>query len=210
MDSLEILTEKLTKIKTWLGPGSINIFGLPMSGKDTVGVRLAEDIGARFLSSGIIIRAAEQSRGEDMTSSGQLIPTNVFYDLVLPYFELPELKGEALILSSIGRWEGEEGQVMSVAAGAGHPIKAAVLLNISEADVRERWEDAKIWGDRGDRSDDVSPEVFETRIKEFREKTLPVLSHYRDLGLLVEIEADTTRDRVYQNLVDGLLKFANL
>ena len=54
------MDEKLQFIKTWLKTGSINIFGLPMSGKDTVGVRLAEDLGARFLSSGMIIRAMEE------------------------------------------------------------------------------------------------------------------------------------------------------
>ena len=53
------LNEKIEMIKNWLGTGSLNIFGLPMSGKDTVGMRLAEDLQAKFLSSGIIIRAYE-------------------------------------------------------------------------------------------------------------------------------------------------------
>ena len=35
------LIDKLAKIKAWLGTGSLNVFGLPMSGKDTVGERLA-------------------------------------------------------------------------------------------------------------------------------------------------------------------------
>ena len=80
------LNEKLEKIKSWLGTGSLNIFGLPMSGKDTVGMRLAEDLQAKFLSSGIIIRAYEAEQNEDMTGSGKLIPTNTFYDIILPYF----------------------------------------------------------------------------------------------------------------------------
>ena len=50
---------KVSNIKKWLGTGSINIFGLPMSGKDTVGKRLAELIGGEFLSSGDIIRDYE-------------------------------------------------------------------------------------------------------------------------------------------------------
>ena len=37
---------KIAKIKTWLGTGSINIFGLPMSGKDTQGIKLAEALNA--------------------------------------------------------------------------------------------------------------------------------------------------------------------
>ena len=47
------LIDKLAMIKSWLGTGSLNVFGLPMSGKDTVGERLAKDLDAKFLSSGI-------------------------------------------------------------------------------------------------------------------------------------------------------------
>jgi len=45
------MEEKIVAIKKWLGTGSINIFGLPMSGKDTMGIRLAEALGGKFLSS---------------------------------------------------------------------------------------------------------------------------------------------------------------
>ena len=94
------LNEKLEIIRNWLGTGSLNIFGLPMSGKDTVGMRLAEDLQARFLSSGIIIRAYEAEQNEDMTGSGKLIPTNTFYDIILPYFSREELRNDTLVLSS--------------------------------------------------------------------------------------------------------------
>ena len=82
------MEEKIAAIKQWLGTGSINVFGLPMSGKDTQGVRLAEALGAKFLSSGLIIRAKEQETRQSLTEFGSLIPTNIFYEWVLPYFEL--------------------------------------------------------------------------------------------------------------------------
>ena len=50
---------KIAEIKKWLMTGSINIFGYPMSGKDTQGVKLAEAVNGKLLSSGIIIRANE-------------------------------------------------------------------------------------------------------------------------------------------------------
>ena len=95
------LNEKIEMIKNWLDTGSLNIFGLPMSGKDTVGMRLAEDLQAKFLSSGIIIRAYEAEQNENMTGSGKLIPTNTFYDIILPYFSRKELQDDSLILSSV-------------------------------------------------------------------------------------------------------------
>ena len=85
------MEEQLQTIKKWLGTGSINIFGLPMSGKDTVGVRLAEALNGKFLSSGLIVRALEKSTNQDITGNGKLMPQNLFYDWVLPYFEKKEL-----------------------------------------------------------------------------------------------------------------------
>ncbi len=203
------LEKKLTTIKEWLGTGSINIFGLPMSGKDTQGIRLAEALDAKFLSSGMIIRAMEKETKNHYSEHGALIPTNIFYEWVLPYFERADLFKYPLILSSIGRWHGEENQVMSVASGAGHEIKAAIILNISEADVEKRFKESKILNDRGGRQDDKDLETFRTRLQEFREKTLPVLQHYNSLGLLIEVNGDQSRDAVFNEIVEKLYRKAS-
>lgn len=201
------LNEKLEKIKSWLGTGSLNIFGLPMSGKDTVGMRLAEDLQAKFLSSGIIIRAYESEQNEDMTGSGKLIPTNTFYDIILPYFSREELRNDSLVLSSVGRWSGEEDKIMEAAKAGGHEIKAVVMLDLTEKEVKNRFEAAKTLNDRGERADDANIEVFETRLAEFREKTMPVLNHYDELKMLVKVHASGSRDEVYANVIDRLVEF---
>lgn len=201
------LNEKLEKIRSWLGTGSLNIFGLPMSGKDTVGMRLAEDLKAKFLSSGIIIRAYEAEQNEDMTGSGKLIPTNTFYDIILPYFSREELRDDSLVLSSVGRWSGEEDKIMEAAKAGGHEIKAVVLLDLTEEEVKNRFEAAKELNDRGERADDANIEVFETRLAEFREKTMPVLNHYDELKMLVKVPASGSRDEVYTNVIDRLVEF---
>lgn len=203
------MEEQLQAIKKWLGTGSINIFGVPMSGKDTVGVRLAEALGGKFLSSGLIARTLEESTNQNVTGGGKLMPSNLFYDWVLPYFEKKELWEYPLVLSSIGRWEGEENQVMSVAKSSGHPIRAVVMLQLSEEDAIGRWEAAKLLNDRGLRADDADPKVFQTRLNEYREKTVPVLRHYQELGLLVPVKANAPRDQVFANVVEALASFAS-
>ena len=72
----------------------------------------------------------------------------------------------------------------------------------------ERWRTAKTLGDRGVRADDMKEEAFRTRLQEFREKTMPVLVHYQQLGLLVPVTGDLTRDEVYALTLDGLYQFA--
>ena len=203
------MEEKISKIKTWLGTGSINIFGLPMSGKDTQGVRLAEALNAKFLSSGMIIRAMESETKQNYSEHGELIPTNIFYEWVLPYFERRDLFEYPLILSSIGRWSGEENQVISIAAGAGHEIKAAIILDISETEVENRFNAAKTLNDRGGRSDDKDLDTFKTRLKEFREKTLPVLQHYQTLNLLIRVNGNQPRDAVFAEIIEKLYQKAS-
>ena len=203
------LIDKLAKIKTWLGTGSLNVFGLPMSGKDTVGERLAKDLDAKFLSSGIIIRAFEAEQNQNMTGSGQLIPTNTFYDIILPYFSREEMKNDSLILSSVGRWSGEEDKIMEAAKNGGHEIKAVVMLDLTEIDVKNRFEASKELNDRGERADDARIEIFETRIREFNEKTVPVLNHYDELKLLIRVPADGSRDEVYLSVINKLVEFIN-
>ncbi len=208
------MEEKIAKIKEWLGAGSINIFGLPMSGKDTVGVKLAESLSARFLSSGMIIRAMEAETRNHMSDQGNLIPSDVFFKWVLPYFDRDDLKGLPLVLSSVGRWAGEEDSVIDAAASADHPIKAVVLLNISEADVEKRWQTAHAAGRRLNagpqevRKDDTKIEIFRQRLNEFRVKTLPVVKHYQELGILLPVNADAPRETVMNSVVDALYNFA--
>lgn len=201
------LNEKIEMIKNWLGAGSLNIFGLPMSGKDTVGMRLAEDLQAKFLSSGIIIRAYEAEQDEDMTGSGKLIPTNTFYDIILPYFSRKELQNDSLILSSVGRWSGEEDKIMEAARVGGHEIKAVIMLDLTEEEVKKRFRAAKELNDRGGRADDANMEVFETRLAEFREKTMPVLNHYDELKMLIKVPANQSRDEVYNTVIKKLIEF---
>jgi adenylate kinase len=204
------MEENITTIKNWLGTGSINIFGLPLSGKDTVGIRLAETIGGRFLSSGMILREAEKTDRElrHNLESGLMAQTEKFFDLVLPYFQRQDLGDYPLILGGIGRLVGEEGTVMQFAEASGHPIKAVMLLNISEADIHARWDQSRVLQDRGERADDKDRKTLNVRMKEFHTKTMPVIQFYRHNGLLVSINADQPKDAVFNEVINKLTDLA--
>jgi adenylate kinase len=203
------MEEKIEKIKEWLGTGSINIFGLPYSGKDTVGLRLAELLGAKFLSSGLILRASEKDDKElaKELAAGNLAPTDTFRRIIMPYFSRNDLAEFPLVLSSVGRWEGEEYDIMDSAAKANHNIKAVILLNISEEEAKKRWEAARVLGDRGERSDDKEKSILDNRIKEFIEKTMPVIETYRKRGLLVPIHATGEREAVFESVINELYNY---
>ena len=195
------MEQEILKIKQWLGTGAINLFGAPMSGKDTVGKSLAKMLGAEFLSSGEIIRKFEAKSKENMTTGGELIETDRFYDIILPYFRRDELKAKSLVLSSVGRWSGEEVAVMAEAEKSGHPIKLALFLDLAEEEIVKRWELAQKTTDRGERADDQSLEILKIRLQEFRQKTLPVLAKYEELGLLLPIKVEGSREEVLRFVV---------
>ncbi len=204
-----ISDEHLQTIKQWLGNGSINIFGLPFSGKDTHGRELAKLFDAPLLSSGEILRGdGVPAHVKEAIDGGNLAPTDQFHAIVIPYLSKDEFAGKPLILSSVGRWEGEEQGVIEGAEKSGHPIKAVVYLNLSEEMVHNRYVASLEIGDRGDRADDAE-HLLDNRINEFNTKTRPVINSYRQMDLLIEVNSDATKSEVLESILARLFVAAS-
>jgi adenylate kinase len=207
----EFDTDKLAAIKNWLGTGSINIFGMPFAGKDTQGRILSELFDCPLLGGGDILRGSViPERSQEALRKGLLIPTEDYIDIVLPYLSQEEFKNHPLILSSVGRWHGEEPGVISATEQAGHPLKAVIHLEITEKGVFERWrasQEERSKGDRGDRSDDT-PEIIEVRLQEFRDKTEPVLDFYRQTDMFHEISTERPPVEVTADILNYLYERA--
>jgi adenylate kinase len=210
--------EKIEHIKQWLGTGSINIFGIQFSGKDTVGRQLAELLNAEFISSGDVMRGVflepETAANEKIweaakvgSLSGFLMPTNEFQHMMAERFAKPDLTGKPLVLSTIGRWKGEEGPIMAALETSGHATKAVLFLQISEQEAWQRWHavhDTR----NGGRDDDIDEDKVARRMGEFKDKTLPVIDVYRGMGILREINGDQSREKVFADVIDALYEFS--
>lgn len=202
---MELSSTNINELKEWLGSGSINIFGRPFSGKDTQGKRLAQLFNAPLIGGGDILRASEIPENvKVIMSRGELIPTEDYIKIVLPYLSQESLKDKPLVLSSVGRWQGEETGVIKALESANHPLKAVIYLEINEDDVKERWEIAKKLGDRGRRADDAHG-TLAVRLKEFKEKTEPVIEYYESEGLLVKIDGRPSEEIIFSNIIDSLI-----
>lgn len=209
MEQLPISTDHLEKIKKWLGAGAINIFGLPFAGKDTHGRELAELFDASLLGGGDILRNMElPPEIKEINDAGLLPPSDFYLQAVTPYLSKEEFAGRPIILSSVGRWVGEEQGVLKASEAAGHPVKAVVYLHLSENIVHKRWEVSSERGDRGDRADDEEHKL-QTRINEFNTKTLPVIDVYRDMGLLIEVDSDASKQEVLKSILARLFMVAS-
>ncbi len=188
-------------ISEWLGSGSINVFGMPFAGKDTQGRHLAKDLGAVRLGGGEILRNSVIPKHiTELTNAGKFAPTDDYIRIVLPYLSKREFEGKPLVLSSVGRWKGEEEGVMSALEAAAHPLKAVIHLEIDESTVRERWRESLHIGDRGQRADDAE-HLLDTRLNEYYTKTIPVLETYEKLGLLEHVSGLGTKEQTYQQIL---------
>ncbi len=206
---MRLMNEETQKIAKWLGAGSINVFGLPFAGKDTQGRKIADMFGGELVAGGDILRHYhDQTKLKELLSTGDLIPTDIYLEILLPYLSRADFENKPLILSSVGRMEGEEPVIMKATTDSSHPMRAVILLQLSEDDVWQRFEEAKILDDRGERNDDDKV-VLETRLKEFREKTEPVLDYYRNEGLLIEIDGTLPREEVTEEILKALAERAS-
>lgn len=197
------MTQELAAIKKWLGQGSINIFGVPFAGKDTQSYTLADLLDAESLSGGEILRGSVIPKHvQEIMDGGNLIPTEDYLRIVLPFLSHERFDDKPLMLSSVGRWHGEEEGVLHATEASGHPLKAVILLTVPEEIARQR-HDLNTGEDRGYRADDVA-DVFDTRLNEFRAKTLPVIDFYRNKGLLIEVDGTAEPPAVTKAILEKL------
>lgn len=187
----------ISDISEWLSYGSINFFGMELSGKDTQAEIFAETFGGVVLGGGDILRnSIIPDHVKEALKRGEYIPTKDYVDIVLPYLSKQEYQQRPLMLSAVGRWIGEEESVMAATKSANHEIKAVVYINIDRQTALRRLSLAQ----RG-RSDDYEEHVIK-RISEFVRKTLPVIEVYKKLGLLIEVDGDQS----ISDVTDDILK----
>lgn len=201
------MDEKISVIKQWLGSGSINFFGPPFSGKDTQAGRLAELIGGRVVSGGDILRHSQDNvEVQRVMAEGGIVPTELFLQIVPPFFGHPDLQGVPLLLSSVGRLMEEVKVIEAATNESGHKQKAVVLLNLPVDGIWHHFEVAQAKGDRGVRADDTR-EALQVRIDKFAE-TASVVEHYRQEGLVLDIDDTRSPEEVFELIVDALYQKA--
>jgi len=198
--------ESAKKIQAWLGTGAINIFGRPFAGKDTQGKKLLDLFGGKLLGGGDILRnSIIPADVNEIMLRGELVPIKDYISIVLPYLAKAEFAGDPLILSSVGRWKGEETGAIEALRQANHELKAVIYLDIPEDEVRARWHALEHHDDRDNRADDTL-EALEVRLTEYRNKTLPVIDEYERLGLLVRVDGTGSPESIHQNILNALLQ----
>lgn len=197
------MEQHIEMVKKWLGSGSINIFGLPFAGKDTQGRIVAESLDGVLLSGGDILRRSDNQELQRIMAAGEIIPSSLWEQIVVPVLQSPDYNNHPLILSEVGRLEGEQLVIERATVESGHPQLAVVLLHLSDEEVWRRFEAAQQMGDRGERADDNST-VIQTRLDSYHTKVMPVIDYYRAKGVLIEVDGSLSRQEVTEQIFSQL------
>ena len=171
------MEDQITNIRKWLGIGSINLFGSPFAGKDTQGLILANKLDAHLIAGGDILRSyPDQDKINQLMSTGNLFPTDIYMEIVLPYLSKNDFKSKPLLLSAVGRLHGEEEIISKATEESNHPIKAVINIQLTEDEVWRRFEKSQMEHDRGNRADDKE-DALKNRLVKFKSQTIPVIEY---------------------------------
>ena len=203
----------------------IVLLGPPASGKGTQAALLSATFGIPAASTGAMLRE-EKARGsaigaeaERWTHEGKLFPDELALRVVWKWLD----NRRRFILDGFPRTLGQAQSFDDGLEERSLPLDVVYFLNLSDELARERmtsrltcsqcgsvfnekFHDVTIdtpcprCGGELARRDDDTDDALDRRLAQFREHTLPVAHHYREKGLLKEVDATDGRDAVFTRL----------
>ena len=166
--------------------------GPPGAGKGTQAARLCNANGMSHLSTGDLLRsevAAGTALGQEaeaVMNRGELVSDALV--LAIVESQLKGLSSGGWLLDGFPRTVPQADALEPLLDELKQPIEAVVLLELDDAVLIERLLA------RG-RADD-NEAVIRNRLEVYREKTSPLISFYRDKGLLVSVEANGSVEEI--------------
>jgi len=185
------------------------LIGPPASGKGTQGRRIASTFGVPYLSSGELLRAqvaAGTSLGERVAAdlaAGDLVPDDVMLEALRDPLHEALISG-GYVLDGFPRNLAQALHLTTYATEFGGAPEVAVWFDVADAELLRRTRNRAI---AEGRVDDVDA-VARHRIDVYNAATAPLVDHYRELGLLIRVDAARPVDDVTATVLDELRPFA--
>jgi adenylate kinase len=163
--------------------------GPPGSGKGTQAKLLAGRLDIPAISTGDMLREAVRQgtplgrRAQAIMEAGELVPDDLVIDLARDRIAAPDAR-RGFLLDGFPRTTAQARALDRLLEGNGEALNAVINLLVPEKTLTERMLGrAALEG----RSDD-RPETVAERLRVYREKTAPLVEHYRAAGLLKDVD----------------------
>jgi adenylate kinase len=163
--------------------------GPPGSGKGTQAKLLAENLDIPAISTGEILRAAVREgtplglKAKAVMEAGELVSDDLMVGLIRERLAGPDAR-RGFILDGFPRTLDQAGALDSLLKGNEMALASVINLSVPESVLIDR-----LQGRSGQesRADDRRETVLE-RLRVYREKTEPLIEHYRLKGLLTDVD----------------------
>lgn len=197
----------------------ILLLGAPGAGKGTQSKRLAETYGVEHVTTGDALRANKDMETEYGTprsfmEKGELVPDAVVNEIVEAALE----DADGYVLDGYPRNLSQAEYLTEIT-----DLDAVIYLQVAESELVERLTGRRVCDDCGTnfhvkfnqpeaegvcddcggelvQRDDDTEETVRERLSVFKENTEPVIEHYRDEGVLVEVDGEQTPDEVFEDV----------
>ena len=202
----------------------------PAAGKGTQAELVVEKYGIPHISTGDILREISKEDSEigkyvqETLASGQLVKDEITYQLIEERLGRDDCKN-GYIIDGFPRNIDQAHEYDRILAKLGYEIGHVIYIDIDKKTLEKRSTGRRICencntiynindpknspqvesvcdscgGKLYQRSDD-NLEAFETRYAMYQEKTEPIIRHYREKGVLVEVDGNDTVENIFSKI----------
>ena len=202
----------------------------PAAGKGTQAELVVEKYGIPHISTGDILREIAKEDSEigkyvyETLASGKLVKDEITYQLIEDRLRREDCKN-GYIIDGFPRNIEQAHEYDKILERLGYEVGNVIYINIDKKTLEKRITGRRICescntiynindennspevesvcdncgGKLYQRSDD-NLEAFETRYQMYQEKTEPIIEHYRNKNVLVEIDGDDTVENIFKKV----------
>jgi adenylate kinase len=204
------------------------LLGPPGAGKGTQAERLVEDFGLPYIATGNMLRQAVRdktelgAKAEEYMNRGDLVPDELIIAMIKERLEAPDAQN-GFILDGFPRTEKQAQALDAELEPLGRSVSAALLVDVPEEEVVRRLSGRRVCvkgqhnfhvefdppkhpdrcdvdGSRLVVREDDKPEVVQQRLRQYREKTSPLIGYYERRSALRRVDGSRSPDEVHDQI----------
>lgn len=177
---------------------NILVNGPQGSGKTTQAKLIAERFNLNFMDSGTVLREVSETslgkKAKEYSDKGELIPNDLYFEIIREYMTKNYAVSKDFVLTGVPR---NVEQIPFVEDVLGIKFDKVVNLVVSEEEFKKRLRKRAEIERRADETD----EAIVKRLSLYKEKTEPVLSYYKEKGIVVDVDGEGNIEEIFSEIV---------
>ena len=200
------------------------IMGLPGAGKGTQAAKIVEEFGVDHISTGDMFRAAMANQTEmgvlakSFIDKGELVPDEVTNGIVKERLAQDDIKEKGFLLDGFPRTIEQAHALDQILVDLGLELEGVINIEVDPSCLLERLSGRIIHRETGEtyhkvfnppadykeedyyQREDDKPETVKRRLDVNIAQGEPIIAHYRELGLVSDIQGNQDIDDVFADV----------